>query len=59
MLGLRLTELGQGLTDLRGTGQDIAGTPNDDIRNQILMTYTYTLHNPNAFPGLLPPPVFP
>jgi hypothetical protein len=56
MLGLRLTNLGQGLTDLRGVGEDIAGAPAGDIRNQILMTYTYTLHNPNAFPGILPPP---
>jgi hypothetical protein len=58
MVGLRLTNLGQGLTDLRGTGTDIAGQPGTDVRNQILMTYTYTLHNPNAFPGLLTPPPF-
>lgn len=57
MIGLRLTNLGQGLTDLRGTGTDVAGG-GDDVRNQILMTYTYTLHNPNAFPGLLIPPTF-
>lgn len=29
-----------------------------DFRNQILMTYTYTLHAANAFPGLLIPPAF-
>ena len=57
MVGLRLTNLGQGLTDLRGVGEDVAGDASD-VRNQILMTYTYTLHNPNAFPGLLTPPPF-
>ena len=58
MFGLRLTNLGQGLADLRGAGTDVAGGPSPDFRNQILMTYTYTLHNPNAFPGLLIPPTF-
>lgn len=57
MIGLRLTNLGQGLTDLRGVGVDVAGDASD-VRNQLLMTYTYTLHNPNAFPGLLIPPPF-
>ena len=55
--GLKLTQLGLGLTDLKTGGADQGADPNEP-RNQILMTYTYTLHSANAFPGLLPPPSF-
>jgi len=58
MLGLRITPFGQGLTDLRGTGINVVIDPDEDIRNQILMTITYTTHSANAFPLLLPPPSF-
>jgi len=58
MSGLRLTNLGSGLTDLNVTGGSVPGEAPPDVRNQILMTYTYTSHSANAFPGLLIPPSF-
>lgn len=59
MLGLRLTNMGLGMTDLDNQGgDDVANPGGDDVRNQILMTVTYTTHSANAFPLLLPPPSF-